>query len=112
MFEYHRSAPLPDPSDAEHYERITPGAFDRILTMAEKRVEHQSSQVFVSARLADRFMLLGTLVILAGLAAASYMVFLGYEISGTITILVEIALAVFGATYRRRQDQPEDPDSS
>lgn len=37
------SGPLPAPEDLEKYDRIVPGAAERILKMAEKEMEHRHS---------------------------------------------------------------------
>ena len=36
-----RSGPLPVPQDFEHYDRVVPGAAERILRMAESELEHR-----------------------------------------------------------------------
>ncbi|MFQ7172706.1 MAG: DUF2335 domain-containing protein [Thomasclavelia ramosa] len=37
------SGPIPHPSDFEQYERVLPGAADRILTMAENQSAHRQT---------------------------------------------------------------------
>jgi len=38
---YMRQGPLPDAAQMEHYERIQPGAANRLIRMAESEVEHR-----------------------------------------------------------------------
>jgi uncharacterized membrane protein len=38
-----RSGPIPDAEQLEKYERITPGAADRIIKMAEKQSDHRQT---------------------------------------------------------------------
>jgi uncharacterized membrane protein len=41
VFAQQFSGPLPQPSDLEYYERIIPGAAERIISLAEKQSEHR-----------------------------------------------------------------------
>ncbi len=55
----HHSGPIPHPRILRGYEEITPGAADRILTMAEKEAQHRHSMDDVCVRADSRDSLLG-----------------------------------------------------
>lgn len=114
---YSRRAPIPDPAELEHYERVLPGAADRIVTMAENRAAHleriQSKSLDMTGRLADNLMRLGTVVVLAGLAAASYLVYEGHDVTGAITAIANLLIAALGVVFRRsRKDAVPDSPAS
>ena len=96
-FQYQRSAPLPEPVELEHYERVVPGAADGIITVAGGRAAHiqhlQSRQMQLVGRLASRLMVLGTVVVLVGLAAASYLAFLGHSALSATVGIADILIA-------------------
>ena len=51
------SGPLPRPADLEFYEKIVPGAAERILTMAEKQGAHRQEieKIVVKSGARDSF---------------------------------------------------------
>lgn len=107
---YSRSSPIPDAAELEHYERVLPGAADRIVTMAENRAAHveriQSKSLDMTGRLADNLMRLGTIVVLAGLATASYLVYQGHDVTGAVTAIANLLIAALGAVFRRPRKEP------
>ncbi len=38
---YHHEGPLPSASELEKYDQVSPGAANRIITMAEKQLQHR-----------------------------------------------------------------------
>ena len=114
---YSRRAPIPDAAELEHYEKVLPGAADRIVTMAENRAAHleriQSKSLDMTGRLADNLMRLGTVVVLAGLAAASYLVYEGHDVTGAVTAIADLLIAALGAVLRRPRKEavPDLPAS-
>lgn len=66
---YAYRGPLPDARQMEHYERVLPGASDRIVTMAESEEEHrhfiEKRGQILAAALPIFFVLLGAVVFLA-----------------------------------------------
>lgn len=78
--------PLPPPESAKVYEEITPGALDRILTMAEKetaaRHELTMRAMECGHRRAMRGQLIGALVALSFLGGALVCAFLGQTAIG------------------------------
>ena len=115
-FESYRG-PLPQPDALGEYERILPGAADRILSMAESQSRHRQamqkeamelSRLEISSAFnrANRGLNLGALVALAIVGGGAFMAHLGYAeagggvIGGTIVGLA--ATFVYGAKTRDR----------
>ena len=76
------SAPLPPPDALEHYERIAPGAAERILRMAEReqehRIESETKTLEVAAKDAKRGQWFGAIAIYAAIVGAVITAALGF----------------------------------
>ncbi len=89
------SGPLPPPAALEQFERSSPGAADRILSMAEKEEEHRHEQERgmlksdTSARSRGQVMafLLALITILGGI----WLISDGKGIEGLIAVLTPLA---------------------
>lgn len=94
IFQAHYSGPLPLPSHLAQYDKVVPGAADRIIALAERQSAHRQSieNRIVDADIADRqeernerkrgqFLgfSIGTIAIIAGAIVAGK----GYQIAGT-----------------------------
>lgn len=78
------SGPMPPPSILEGYERIVPGAAERILAMAESDMQHQqqydNALLKASVNQIRRGQILGFLIGLATISASVYFATIGYPI--------------------------------
>lgn len=84
----HHSGPLPAPDDFEHYDRVVPGAAERILAMAETQQAHRHKQegrailLAYAVRLTGQF---GAMVaLLALLGTVAFCAYMKQEISAAI----------------------------
>lgn len=86
------NGPFPPPEAVQLYEKTLPGAFDRILTMSEKRqaAEIEISLKSTDAAIADakRGNYMGFIVTLVALVGGLELVFRGRPIAGLTIILV------------------------
>lgn len=108
------SGPLPHPEIFERYEKICPGAADRILTMAEVQSSHrqQIEKAFIFSRnkqsLAGTY-IAGTIVISA-IVSGTILLINDKDFQG-IVVIVTTALSVFGTTiygkYENRKQMRE-----
>ncbi len=106
-----QSGPIPPPEALEYYNRIVPGAAERIIIMAEKQSEHRRSIESVVIRAGARDSLLGIISgFLLGcfsIATAVYMVSLGQSLQGTIFggigIVSLAGVFVYGTRSRREE---------
>ena len=113
--------PLPPPRTIEEYERILPGAADRIFTMAEKQAAHRHEMESAAMALsnidvrsayqrANRGLHLAAIVAFAIVAGGVCMAFLGHAsegagvIGGTIVGLATVF--IYGARMRDRKAEP------
>lgn len=92
------SGPLPPPAALEQFERSSPGAADRILSMAEREEKHRHEQERkmlssdTSARSRGQFMafLIAVVIILGGM----WLIHDGKSIEGLIAVLTPLAVLV------------------
>ena len=91
------SGPLPPPQAMQAYEETLPGAADRIMTMVEQRVLHESrmeqgalnmSRLDVSSSHQRSFLgaVLGAMVAIVIVAGGAYMAYLGHAEAGAAVI--------------------------
>lgn len=102
------AGPLPHPTILENYDRIMPGAAERILGMAERQSTHRQeiekdvirSEVF-KARVGT---VLGFVLILVAIIAGTWLILQDKQISGLVTIVTAIsAPAVALITLQRKE---------
>lgn len=84
------SGPIPHPSIVEGYEKILPGAADRILAMAEKEGEFRHSYLSKKLSVESRDSLLG--IILASAICASLIVVGIFAFSSTSNVATQMSL--------------------
>jgi uncharacterized membrane protein len=101
--------PLPPAAHLEHYERILPGAADRIVSAFEKQVEHRH-------RMEERYsksacsnsslgLWAGFLICLVTIIASTLLIFLGKTVGGTVLGSVSItslaSVFVYGSKVKK-----------
>ena len=91
------SGPLPPPELLEGYERILPGAADRILRMAELAQEEDNRQVVLGN---DRGQWLSFSILMTSLCIAAFAIYKGQEVAASILAAVNLPAAI-GAVYGR-----------
>lgn len=107
------SGPLPPPKVLEDYNRIVPGAANRILILAEKQSEHRRhiEAMFgeTEVRNSRLGILCGLLVGLSGIAAATIIAVYGNPRAGVgmglLTLGSLVSIFVYGSRSRRKQMQ-------
>lgn len=104
--------PLPHPEVLEGYNRASPGAADRIITMAEAHAAHQrqleAEAVRAHLRQSLIGLILGSLIALGGLTAATIMVLGNHDWAGGIiggtTLAGIVGTFVYGSQGRGSSD--------
>lgn len=92
-----RSGPLPDPEELAGYERLIPGSADRIFKMAEKQQDHAIAMNLRDWRLKRTSAISSTLLGLAAIGVAYYMVYTGQPgASKVLYALAAVVTAVIG----------------
>ncbi len=98
----------------EHYERILPGAAERIFKMAEDQSQHRrklETKVIDTDTVNSRLgLVLGFLIGLAALGTSVWLVRLGNSISGVILAIgyiTSLVGAFIYSTERRKQERTE-----
>ncbi len=93
--------PLPPPEILAGYDDVTPGAADRIITMAEKNQAHRhalEAKVIPAGIMSERIgQILAFVLYVATLASGTYLVSVGKETIGITEMLG--TTAAFGALY-------------
>ena len=104
------SGPLPHPKHLSEYERISPGAADRIITMAEESQGHiqELDRKIISSEVSDKK--IGLYAGIGSLAAliigAFFLALLGNNI-GAAVLMGGTAVSVLGMLLRRGQSPTE-----
>ena len=107
------SGPLPPPALLAAYDRVVPGAAERIIIMAEAQSKHRrdmESQVVASdIRNARRGLLFGFMLGLVAIGGGIFIVFRGQAVAGTIFsglyLVGIVGVFVYGSQQRRRERQ-------
>ena len=83
---YH-SGPLPDPSQLEQYNKVCPGAADRIITMAEKEAEHrhciETAYLKSSTRISWIGVISAAIICIATIAGGVLVIMNGHDWAGS-----------------------------
>jgi uncharacterized membrane protein len=106
-----RSAPLPTPQDLAAYERVAPGAAERILAMAEAQTRHrrelERSVVFNNIASERRAQWLAFCIALVVSGSGTYLIAVRQSAEGLVALVGTLAglLALFlrGAHTRARE---------
>lgn len=67
--------PLPDPESLAHYERVAPGAAERILAVFERQVKHRLSMEARDSKRRDWGLALAFIVVILLVATGAWLVF-------------------------------------
>ncbi len=110
--------PLPAPEDFARYEKVLPGAAERIMTLTESTVEHRhridDRHLNMVERLADRCLtaavILGLAVITAAFVIALVLVVQGEAAWGAGIAVVDLVAATIGLTRMMRRKPTPMPD--
>ncbi len=100
--------PLPPPEALAQYESVLPGAADRILQMAERRLDHrqriESTVAEGSSTRARLGIIAATIVSLAVLGVAGYALYLGQPVAGGVLGVADlvgvIGVYIYGTRNR------------
>ena len=103
------SGPLPHPSILEEYDRVLPGAAERILTMAESQSNHrqalETKYLGTESRNSLLGIICGLLLGLVGLSAAGICIYAGQGLPGAalggVTLGSLVGTFVYGTSQRR-----------
>lgn len=103
--------PLPSPGILAEYNRICPGAAQRILAMAESQALHrqelEKEVVSSNCRNQDRGPVLGFVLAAAVIVIGSYLILQGKEVSGLVALLGALAAVIIPFVYGRREQKRE-----
>jgi uncharacterized membrane protein len=106
-----RSAPLPHPSELEEYDRILPGAAERILAMAESQSTHRQGmekKALFTESINSRLGIISALVIgVAGLSIAGFCIYTGHDTAGATLGGTTLGSLVWTFVYGTRQRRIE-----
>lgn len=108
------SGPLPPPEILKEYQKILPGAADRIITMAERQMAHRHT-LERSVTQSDIWksylgMMAAFLIAMSGIGAGSFLVYWGHDWAGVgffSTSLVTIVTVFITGTASRRAERLE-----
>lgn len=120
------SGPLPKPSDLQKYDRIVPGAAERIIGMAERQAEHrqflEKTVVTTDAKRADKGLYVGAFVALCVLGGAVFLIYNGHDAAGatvaSLDIVGLVSVFIYGTISRRGEREKkaslitQPPDNS
>jgi uncharacterized membrane protein len=112
------SGPLPPPDQLEHYERVQAGLAGRIVTMAEKQLTIAEGQtkhrqdleqrvIKNNIRLSYLGLASGFILGAGGLAAATWLIYLGRELGGGAAFIASLA-TLAGLFFYGRKKQSEE----
>ena len=93
--------PIPHPDHFAQYNKVLPGAAERILKMAEREQENRHKHEDVTDRLFLRGLYLGTLIIVLLIGLAVLALYLGHPGPAIIIVTSIIALAVIYVLRKR-----------
>jgi uncharacterized membrane protein len=104
-----RSGPLPPPSELEGYERILPGAAERILALVESQSNHRHMMENKALSIESRNSLLGIImggfIGIFGLAVAGMCIYAGHDNAGMTlggaTLVSLVVPFIYGTRERR-----------
>ena len=113
------SGPLPAPETFSAYDKVLPGAAERILTMAEKAQSHrhemERTHLKLSAKMVARGQWFALLLGLAGLCWGGTLLLADKRIEGFSLVIGTIATLVgaflYGERKQKRQTR-EEPDDT
>lgn len=110
MEEYH-SGPMPHPRILEGYEKIIPGAADRILTMAEDQASHRQEieKIAINSNVKDSRLgvIFAFIIGMTGTLGGVYAIVQGAVVAGTFITGASLASIVTSFIYGTRSERKE-----
>ena len=105
------SGPIPHPTILEHYDRISPGAAERIISMAENQAKHRQdlearviSSDISNSRLGLHY---GLIIGLVAVIGGAFCIVTGHEVGGSIIggtgLTGLVGVFVYGSRQRRKE---------
>ena len=103
--------PLPQPSDLRSYDKIVPGAAERIISMAERQATHRQdlerTVVKGDSKRAFCGLFVGAIVAVCFLAGAVFLIYEGHDWAGSVLAGLDIGSLVYvfviGSGSRRQE---------
>ena len=100
------SGPIPPPQMLEAYNKILPGAAERILNMAEKQSAHRQNMektiVLSDTRNSHLGLVFAFILVFTSISAGTFLTYIGKEGTGLTTIIGAITSVVAIFIYRKR----------
>lgn len=112
--EQHFQGPVPPPSLLAGYDKIVPGAADRIISMTEKQLEHRLNieNKVIESKIKDSKlgMILGFFVATFVIAVGGMAIYMGKDLLGASAIITVIAGLVGTFVYATNSNKKERED--
>lgn len=105
------SGPLPAPVDLEHYEKVLPGAAERIISMAERQSAHRQNleTKVINSEISNSKtgLYFGFAIGIGGFIVVGYCASFGYQILAGIIAALDIGslvgVFVYGSEKRKKE---------
>mgnify|MGYP001591579865 CR=1 FL=1 len=105
------SGPLPPPNVLEQYDRIVPGAADRIIKMAEQQSQHrrelERKVIDSDVQNSKLGLIFGFIIGLVLISGGIFLIWKGYNLSGVLLGVVYVGsvvgIFVYGSWERRKE---------
>ena len=105
------SGPLPAPIDLENYERISTGFADRIITMAEKEMQHrhdiENKAIEYSRTDVARGQWFAFIIIITVMICGLFLILNNKEVAGLASIITALGVLVSALLYNRNETRKE-----
>jgi uncharacterized membrane protein len=105
------SGPLPPPALLEHYNKVHPGAADRIIRMAEEQGAHRREMEKLELKadnaIQTRGPILGFILAMTAVLGGIWLVSKGMAVSGLVSLVAAIGAPVGVFVYGKYQQQKE-----
>lgn len=116
---YSHSGPIPDPMTLEGYNRIVPGAADRIIRMAEEQSAHRQriEAIAIKSRARDSLIgiISGLIIALVTIAAGTFIIYIGKVWSGTIIgsagLVGLVSVFIYGTRSNRKERESKNKEN-
>lgn len=103
------SGPIPPPAILERYEKLIPGAAERILSMAEKQSNHRQAMekriIYSETFQAKAGMFFAFLIVIAALIIGGYLSLKNSPVSGLISLITAIGVIVTTFMLKRSAEK-------
>lgn len=103
------SGPIPPPAILERYEKLIPGAAERILSMAEKQSSHRQAMekriIYSETFQAKAGMFFAFLIVIAALIIGGYLSLKNSPVSGLISLIAAIGVIVTTFMLKRSAEK-------